>query len=301
MKLSAVINTKNAADTIEKTLKSVQFADEIVVVDMHSLDQTRKIARKYTSKIFLYDDVGYVEPARNFAIAHAKHDYVLLIDADEIIGKSLQHKIMALLARESPADVYLIPRKNFIFGQWIQHTGWWPDYQARLFKKEMVHWSEHIHQEPTVHGRVVKLQPHEKLAIEHQNYPTVSSYLERLNRYSSHQAKNLTQGFSQQLTPSTLLQSYFGEFFKRLFVFTGYKDQTIGVGLSLLQATYELAVQLKLWEIQATRRGTQDQAEIIHSLESIRGDLNYWLADWQVKNSVGFFNLYWRFRRKFRI
>ncbi len=316
MPLSVVINTKNAAETLEETLKSVSFADEIVVVDMHSIDGTRKIAKKYTSKVLSFDDIGYVEPARNFAISQAKHDYVLLVDADETINIKLKNKIQTLIDKKDPADVYLIPRKNYIFGQWVKYAGWWPDYQVRLFKKGMVRWSEKIHQQPTIHGQVVRLPPNQELAIEHQNYPSVDSYLQRLNRYTTHQADNLNQGFVQEVSPSSLLKSYFSEFFKRFFVFTGYKDQVVGTGLSLLQAIYEVSVQLKIWELQqkevrktrktnqlkvGSSKAGQRNIDAIRTLEEIRGSMSYWLADWHVKHSSGVSKIIWQIRRKLRL
>jgi len=301
MQLSVVINTKNAASTLDSCLASVKFADEIVVVDMHSVDKTKEIALKHEAKFFLHEDVGYVEPARNFAITQASHQMILVLDSDEAISDQLQQQIKKILKLSNPADVYLIPRKNLIFGQWVQHTGWWPDYQPRLFLKDKVLWSETIHQPPTMKGRVVKLPAKEELALIHHHYPSVFSYLERLNRYTSIQAENSFTGFDQPLQADHLIQTFFNEFFRRFFVFSGYKDDALGIGLSLLQASYELSVALKKWEKQSgSKKIKQNEEKLIQALEKSRSDLSYWLADWRVKNSTGLLSFIWKIRRKLR-
>ncbi len=299
-KISAIINTKNAADTLDACLSSLSFADEIIVVDMHSIDKTKAIALSHGVKFLLHDDLGFVEPARNFAIAQAKHDYVLVIDADEVISSGLQKRIQSILKEKEPADVYLIPRQNIVFGQWLKHTGWWPDYQARFFKKGSVAWSSTIHQPPTVSGKVMKLPPEESLAIVHHHYQSVLSYIERLNRYTSVQAEGLLKGYVQQVDQPALVSSFFNEFFRRFFVFFGYKDGVVGTSLSFLQASYELTVLLKMWEHLDKRSHQNEEKAVIEALCKSRSDLSYWLADWNVKNSSGLKKLYWQVRRKAR-
>lgn len=301
MKLSVVINTKNAAETLDACLDSVGFADEIVVVDMHSFDKTKEIALKHKARFYFHDDVGYVEPARNYAIKQATHPLILVLDADERVSAGLQKQIVKILKLDDPADVYLFPRKNIMFGQWIKHTGWWPDYQPRLFQKDKVQWSETIHQPPMMKGRVVKLPVKEDYAILHQHYPNLHVYLERLNRYTSIQAENSLRGFSQPVEATTVISTFFNEFFRRFFVFSGYKDSTAGVGLSFLQACYELSVQLKVWEQDKNSCQSIDEKDTIRALEKSRSDLSYWLADWKVKNTMGIYKIFWKIRRRLKI
>ncbi len=301
MKLSVVINTKNSADTLKKTLQSVKFADEIVVVDMHSTDETVDIARQFTENIFQHEDVGYVEPARNFAINKASHDWILLVDSDEVVSPALKNYIERILAAREQSDVYLIPRKNIIFGQKLNYSGWWPDYQPRLFKKDHINWPDRIHQHPALEGEVQKVPPQESLAIIHYNYDDVSSYLQRFDRYTSIQAENESQGYVQRVNPPAMINSFFKEFCKRFFVFEAYKDNVVGTSLSFLQSIYQLVVQLKIWELQQEPENTEATSQTISALETSRRYLNYWLADWHVKNSVGLKKIYWRVRRKLKI
>ena len=169
MKLSVVITTKNAATTLERTLESVKFADEIVVVDMMSTDETVRIARKFTDNIFTTPDVGYVEPARNFSLSKARGEWILVVDADEVISETLRDYLLELLATDSDIASYSLARKNLIFGDWVQTAGWWPDYQPRLFRRGKVIWSDLLHSKPAIDGKSEKLPDKAELAIEHHN------------------------------------------------------------------------------------------------------------------------------------
>jgi len=298
--ISVVINTKNAAPTLKACLNSVGFADEIIVVDMNSSDDTVSIAKKFTDKIFFHEDVGYADPARNFALSKASHNWILVIDADEVIPQQLQQHIAKIIKSQSSADVYLIPRKNIIFGQWLEHTGWWPDHQPRLFKKGCVSWEVGVHRFPEMRGTIEELPANSDLAIIHYNYPSVESYLNRLNRYTSIQAREKQAGFGSTVETQDLIKSYFSELWKRLFVLQGYKDKTVGVALSFLQASYELVVQLKIWENQGEQISNVSETQIIQVLEQCKNEFCYWLADYKVKNSTGIKRFWWRARRKFR-
>jgi len=294
--LSVVINTKNAADTLERTLKSVAHADEIIVVDMHSSDDTLKIARKYTDRVFSHKDVGYVEPARNFAVSKASCDWVLVLDADEVLPAALWQQLPELLAREEVA-AYELPRKNMIFGKWLENTGWWPDYQARLFRRASTTWSDSIHEPPQVHGKLVQLPADRAAAIEHYNYHSVSQFLEKLDRYTSITAVDAP---SATVKSADLIQTFSAELLRRLFAARGIDEGVHGVALAYLQSMYQLVTQLKIWEKSGSSPTTNDQAEVIAALSQSTSDLRYWIADWHVQNTSGVSRFVWQIRRKMR-
>jgi glycosyltransferase involved in cell wall biosynthesis len=293
--LSVIINTKNAAKTIETTLKSVKFADEIVIVDMHSTDETVKVALKYTKKVFTFDDVGYVEPARNFAINKATGDWLLIVDADEELPTQLKPLIMEILQGQSNVDCYYLPRKNMIFGTWVRKTGWWPDYQLRLFRRGHVEWSDEIHSIPITTGRVAELPAEKKLALVHQNYQTIEQFIDRLNRYTTFEAAEKTR---KTTNPAEVMESFNDELFRRLFAQQGIDEGMHGIGLSLLQTFYQVAVQLKIWQKNGFPAIADHQPEVIANFRSLQKGLNYWIADWQVQHSSGFKRIYWQLRRK---
>ena len=299
--LGVVINTKNSAQTLERTLKSVKFADEIVVVDMESKDDTIKIAKKYTDNIFSTPDVGYVEPARVFALSKVTADWTLVVDADEEIPTSLRDYIKAVVSGQAGLDENVValklPRKNIMLGKWLEHTGWWPDYVLRLFKTGKVDWPSQIHAQPQVAGQVASLPPKPEWAITHHNYQSVEQFVERANRYTTIQSKEK----STQPGTSTALTSLFHELFRRLFLFDGYKDGVRGVTMSVLQSLSEAVKSAKIMEKHNLLDAQVSQVELAEQTTELIKELQYWRADLNVKQTQGFIKLLWRVRRKYRI
>lgn len=302
MPLSVVINTKNVAATLERTLQSVEFADEIIIVDMQSRDETLEIAREYTDQILDFTDVGFVEPARNFAISQASHEWILVVDADEEIGPKLRQVITNIVQeknQDSLPDCFYLPRKNIIFGKWIKKTGWWPDHVLRLFRKNYVEWSDEIHSIPITKGEVKELPAQEDLAIIHHNYQSVDQFISRLNRYTSIQAEQrLATTAQQQITADEVLKRFNNEFLRRLFAQHGIDEGVHGTSLSLLQGMSEAVMMMKVWEEQGFPEVATNQSKLQQSLRQSIKELNYWLANWQVGHTSGLTQLYWRVRRK---
>ena len=248
VKISAVVNTRNEQDNIEDCLKSLRFADEIVVVDMESEDKTVNLALKYTKNVFNHKNVGYVEPARNFAIRKATGNWILIVDADERIPRSLAVKLIKI-AKEGEVDFVRIPRQNLIFGRWIKYSRWWPDYNIRFFKKGVVDWQDEIHSIPITTGTGINLDPKKELSIIHHHYTSIDQYLERAIRYSKTQSKELiSQGYV--LDVKDVVFKPIGEFLSRFFAGEGYKDGFHGFVLASLQAFSSLLVYLYVWQEQ---------------------------------------------------
>lgn len=308
MKLSVVVNTKNAEQTLAKALESVSFADEIIVVDMKSTDKTVEIARQHTKKIFQHKDVGYVEPARNFALSKASGDWILVLDADEEVSPALAGYLLRIINGEINenfvADCYYVARKNIIWGQWIKHSGWWPDYILRFFKKGHVTWGDEIHSVPVTKGVVREIPAKHELALIHHNYQSVDQFIERLNRYTTVQSLNKKDrvNFEQEIELSSqILKIFTDEFLRRFFAQRGIEDGTHGTSLSLLQAMSEAVVQMKQWQLQGFKATLTQPDMIEQQLRTFQRELNYWLADWHVLHSRGLNKFYWQLRRKFQL
>lgn len=297
--ISVVINTKNAAATVKKALDSVQWAQEIIVMDMHSEDETEEIAKTAKAQIFTHPDVGYVEPARNKALEKATGNWILVLDADEEVPPSLAARLKQLAAGDATADAYFLPRKNIVFSTWYQYAGWWPDYQLRFFKNGVVTWSEEIHQPPHIQGSHDHLAPQEKNALIHHNYQTVEQFLTRLNRYTSHEVSSRDQ--SNTTTTSDVISNFNNELMARLFKHKGIDGGVHGVGISYLQAMYELVVRLKQWQSNDFPETQHDQTQTIAELRQFQSALNYWIADWQATHTSGLAKLYWLVRKKLKI
>lgn len=247
MTKSVIINTWNEQSNLQACLDSIKsWADEVVVVDMESTDETVNIARKNKVKLFSHPNIGYVEPARNFAISKSTSDWILVIDADERPTKELLAKL-ELISQEDQADYVWIPRSNIIFGRWIEHARWWPDYNIRFFKKNSVTWSDQIHASPQAEGRELKLDPVPDLSLQHFHYQTISQFVIRMDRYTDQQAKALIAQ-SYNFNWADLINKPSAEFASRYFAGSGYKDGVHGLALCLLQSVSEFVLYLKLWQ-----------------------------------------------------
>jgi len=313
MTITAIIHTKNSAETLSRALQSVAWTDETLVVDMGSTDDTLKIAKSFGTTILPVKDFGYVEPARNLALKQVKTDWILILDSDEEIPSSLATKLKALAGGDATAEAYNLPRKNIVFGDWLAVAGWWPDYQLRFFRRGTVNWPATIHSTPKVDGSVDFLSPQEEFAITHYNYPTVSSYLERLDRYTTHevssrdstsreaQSANSKHSFSTE----SLLKAWSNELFHRFFQQGGQNGHLRGAGIAMLQSMYELVVVLKQWEAAGFPEAKSSSATTSQVSErfwrDFQKDLNYWLADWHVERSAGLAKVVWQLRRKFKV
>lgn len=277
--VTTVINTLNSAATLELTLKSVSDLGPIVIVDMHSEDQTVEIASRYTQNIYQHDRVGYVEPARNFAIEKAQTDWILILDSDEEITSELKQKIGELT--ENPANITHVyfPRKNIIFGQWMQHTGWWPDEKMRLFKKGTVTWHDEIHSEPECTGESMHLPANEHNAIIHHHYSSVSEWVQRMDRYTTVQAKELISQ-NYQFDWRDCIRKPLSEFLTRFFVWEGWKDGLYGLTLSLMQALSWVIVYMKVQEQQKMQHSQSNEEflkEVGEELDNAEQELGFYL------------------------
>ena len=179
----------NEEANLPRTLESVRWADEIIVVDSGSKDRTIEIAQSFGAKTSFHAFGGHGEQ-KNVALDLCTSDWILLLDADEVLTPELQNEIRAVLASEKPAfDAYWIPRLNLYFGRWIRHGGFYPDHKLRLFKRGTARLSEGVgpHSTPQFVGPRGKL----KGDMLHYAYPTLGIYLEHMNRYSNEIAKLL--------------------------------------------------------------------------------------------------------------
>jgi len=298
VKISAVINTWNEEENIGRCLKSIKdFADEIVVVDMKSEDKTVEIAKKFGVKIFTHKQTLYVEPARNFALRQAQGKHILVIDADEVLPQSLAKRLKKI-AEGDEIDYVEIPRKNIIFGKWIEYSLWWPDYNIRFFRKGKVKWSDKIHAPPKAEGLRKKLPANQENAIIHHHYQNVSQYVERLNRYTNIQAENLIIGGYKFKWPD-LLRKPTDEFLSRFFAGQGYKDGLHGLTLAFLQAFSELILYLKVWEKEKFTPEEKILKEFKTEAIKTAKDFRFWQNQAMLEQAPFFKKPFLRLKNKF--
>jgi glycosyltransferase involved in cell wall biosynthesis len=186
--LSIAMIAMNEEANLPRTLESVKWADEIILVDSGSKDRTLEIAHSFGAKTSYNAIVGHGEQ-KNVALDLCTSDWIFLLDADEVLTPELQAEIRALLEGEPKYSAYWIPRLNLYFGRWIRHGGFYPDHKLRLFKRGSARLSEGVgpHATPQHNGAKGTLR-HDML---HYAYPTLAIYLEHMSRYSNEIAKLL--------------------------------------------------------------------------------------------------------------
>lgn len=275
-KISVIIHTFNEEKNIERVINSIKWADEILVCDMHSEDNTPVIAKKLGAKVIFHKNTGFVEPARNFAISKASHEWILIVDSDEEIPESLASNLKNMIKKPIVSTYVEIPRKNIIFGKWMKASMWWPDYNVRFFKAGSASWSNKIHRPPQTLGQGIKLPADERYAIIHHNYSSVWEYLERLNRYTTIQAKELKEN-NMELGWEDLIKKPLSEFLGRFFANKGFMDGMHGLALAMLQAFSEFIVTLKLWEMQKFEEKDIKWEEVKEEIKKGGEEVNYWL------------------------
>ncbi|KPL01353.1 MAG: hypothetical protein AMJ91_00300 [candidate division Zixibacteria bacterium SM23_73_3] len=244
-KISCIIITYNESRNIRRCLKSISWTDEIVVVDAHSTDDTKKIVSEFTDKIYDLKWEGF-GPAKEFARSQASGEWILSVDADEVVSKELREEIQRMIESCNSLDGYYIPRRSNFLGRWIRYGGWYPDFVMRLFRKDRGNFSHRlVHEEVRVDGKSGCL----KNDLLHYTDPNFDHYLEKLNRYTSLDALQLyTRGRKAKLLdilfrpPITFVKMYI---FKK-----GFLDGTPGLILSISSAFHVFSKYVKLWHLK---------------------------------------------------
>jgi glycosyltransferase involved in cell wall biosynthesis len=277
IKISAVISAFNEEENLSDCLSSISWVDEIIVVDNSSTDKTPQIAQKFGAKVFKRPNFSMLNINKNFGFEKAKGKWILNLDADERVSKELKEEIQSLITNyPSSIDGYWIPRKNIIFGKWIKHGLWYPDYQLRLFKRGKGKFPcKHIHEKIQVKGKTSKLKGH----IIHYNYTSVSQYLKKIDQiYSSNEAENFLKA-GKKLHWYDALRFPASDFLKNFFALQGYKDGLHGLVACLFQAFYSFVVFAKIWEKQGfwEYQSKNFLKEIEKESDKLKKDWDFWV------------------------
>jgi glycosyltransferase involved in cell wall biosynthesis len=243
--VTATIITLNESANIAAALESVSWADEIIVVDAESTDDTVAIARRFTDRVIVRAWPGYIDQ-KNHAASLATHDWVLSLDADERVTPALAGEIRALLAAD-PADAgYRVPRISHYLGRWIRSTDWYPDYQLRLYDRRRARWTgRYVHESVQADGAVGRL----RADLQHYPYRDVSHHLRTIDRYSSLAARQMHEDGRHAGAWQMVLHAD-AAFLRNYVVRGGFRDGAAGLIVSMLNAYYVLLKFVKLWEIE---------------------------------------------------
>jgi glycosyltransferase involved in cell wall biosynthesis len=248
--LSVAMIAMNEEANLHRTLESVRWADEIIIVDSGSKDRTLEIAQSFGAKTSFHAFGGHGEQ-KNVALDLCTCDWILLLDADEVLTPGLQEEIRQLLNAEPKYGAYWIPRLNQIFGRCMRHGGFYPDRKLRLFKRGAARLSEGAgpHSTPQFGGATGRLK-HDML---HYAYPTLNIYLEHMNRYSSEIAQLLyKEGRISKSLPAFIWNTVFNPaatFLYNYFFRLGFLDGREGLLLHINHSVYIHWKFIKAWRL----------------------------------------------------
>jgi glycosyltransferase involved in cell wall biosynthesis len=226
--------------------------DEIVVVDSESTDKTVEIARSFNAKVFNPEWKGF-GPAKQYALDQATSDWILSVDADEEVSFTLKNEILQLLEKEPPCGGYCLPRKTQFLGRWILHSGWYPDYVLRLFRRSSGHFtSALVHEKIEVDCKTGRLHN----PLMHYSYPTLEDYTRKFDQYSSLGAQELYRA-GKKFSPSSLVFKPPLSFLRKFVLQKGWRDGWEGFLIAYLTSTGTLLKYAKLrsLHIEAEKSG----------------------------------------------
>lgn len=241
MKITVTIITKNEEENIRRCLNSVAWADEIVILDSGSTDDTVSICREYTNKVYETDWPGFGQQ-KNRALQYASGDWILSLDADEWITEELKNEIITTINNPGDYAAFEIPRLSSFCGQYMYHSGWWPDYVIRLCKNGAAKFNDRIvHEKMIVEGKIGRLNKH----IMHISYKDLESVLSKMNRYSTDSANVLHAEGEKSSIFKAVLHGLWG-FIHSYIMRAGFLDGRMGFVLAVCNAESAYYKYLKL-------------------------------------------------------
>ena len=251
-KLAVIILTKNEEKNIEDCIRSSSFADEIVVIDSGSTDRTQELAEAAGARFIVHpmDEAGFAGQ-RNFALRQTDADWIFYLDADERITLEAATEIQIVVQRNEPA-AWQIKRSNIVFGKRMNYGGHRPDYVARFFPHDGIHWRGNVHEGIETDLPIKKLTH----IIEHYTYTTWYQYFEKFNQYTALAAQALSRK-GNKVSQAAAFGHAFAAFFRDYILRRGFMDGFLGLVMSIMAGIYTLVKYLKAGNINRLQQKGQ--------------------------------------------
>ncbi len=244
MPVTATVITFNEAANIQAALESLSWADEIIVVDSESTDNTASIARRFTDRVFIRPWPGYIEQ-KNFAATQAAHDWIFSLDADERVSPALAAEIKELLQKGPGNAGYRVPRVTFHLGRWIRSTDWYPDYQLRFYDRRRGRWAgRYVHESVKADGAVSDLRGE----LLHYAYRDLAHHLQTMDRYTTLAAQHMIEE-GRRAGWLDLAMHPPAAFLRNYILRGGVRDGVPGLIVSAMNARYVGLKFAKPWEL----------------------------------------------------
>jgi len=250
--ITAIVLTKNSEETLDTCLSSINWVNEILIIDNYSKDKTIEIAKKFKANIISTEDLDF-SSKRNVGAKKSSSEWIFYIDADEKVSNELKEEILISIDK-SEFSAYAIPRKNILLGKEMKHGGWWPDYVLRIMKKEnLIKWEGELHEQPKIKGDVGKLNS----PLIHNSHRSLSEMVEKTNKWSEIEAKLLFKANHPRMTWWRFFSVAFREFWYRGVLKLGFLDGTTGIIEVIYQMYSRMITYAKLWEMQITKNNNK--------------------------------------------
>lgn len=249
-KVSVYMITYNNEETVERALKSVTWADEVVIVDSFSNDRTVEIGRKFTDKLFQRKWPGHRDQYQ-YAADLTNHEWIMFVDADEEVSPELADEIREVLeGKGEGVDGFFVYRRTFYLGRWIRYGGWYPDGEIRLYRRSKGRWEGGLHARVVVNGRVQAL----KNLYYHYTYRDISDQIQTIDKYSRIAAEDMVKQREKFSLFKLLFHPPF-RFIKEYFFKSGFRDGLPGLVIAVSTTYYVFIKYAKLWERVRAPRG----------------------------------------------
>lgn len=262
-RISAIVHTYNAEQHLARCLDALQGFDEILVVDMESTDRTCEIAADKGARVIVVErgEHRIAEAYRDFAIHEAANDWVIVVDADEIVPPKLRDYLYEQIAADPSPRAYLFPIKNYFMDKWMH--AYYPDYILRFFNRKGAHWPYHVHSRPSHEGPEIKLpSSRTDLAYLHLANEDVPTLIRKMNAYTDNEALRRAHNYS----PWRMLYEPFFRFFKSYILKGGCRDGWPGFIHAVHDGIYRFYALAK---IEQSRRSVVKENDITRDLENL--------------------------------
>lgn len=248
MKISVVIHTFNSEKYIERCVTSVADADEIIICDMHSSDKTVEIAEKHGCKVVYHENVGFAEPARNFANSQVTSDFFLILDSDEFASKGLINYLRDFVTKNESVCGVQIKYNNEVLGQVLNSYS--KPGILRFFKRGKVNYAPFVHASPEVDGEIVSLPKSCKEYITHTMVDDFNEHILKWNYYTNLEVEKTIKNKKKKASVSKIIIRPIGEFIKLYFLKKGFTDGIRGYIFAIIGAHYKFVQAVKLWDYE---------------------------------------------------
>lgn len=248
MKISAVIIAFNEEEKIAKAIKSVAWADEILVIDSESTDNTREISESLNAKVIVQKWLGFSKQ-KQFAVDSAENDWIFSLDSDEIVSENLKNEILKLKNSPDLLDGYRIPRLSYYLDKPIHYSGWYPDWQLRFFNRQRGKWKDvliHESVEMKENAAIGKL----KNDILHFSVENASHHHRMIGERYAPLAAEQMYAKGRKTSPLKVAVAGFSAFFQTFFLKLGFLDGFAGFCIARFAAHHAFLKHLLLWELQ---------------------------------------------------